>query len=238
MANNGKSNDILSLAMKDFSPDQQKRALEFAMKLGIKPDDEFWLIFIAVGGLQALIFDLQKLVSEAPDQWQELFFSFQGDLCEWGDQNLQIINGLVLKAQNEDALAKSLQQLVVALSNLTQYSQQLTSELNQLAREYHRSSLEANNSYKNLSDQIQQQSDRISQKLSSMNPKSNGNTTGTGWGMFFTLIIGVGLVFCNWRLTEQSMDTNKRVSWILQRVIKAECASGRKPKYSPECKQF
>lgn len=238
MASNGKTDDILALAFQDFTPDQKRRALELAIRLGIKPDDEFWLLFIAVGGLQALIFDLQNLVSEAPDQWQDLFFSFQGELSEWSDTNLQILDSLILKAKNEDALAKSLQQLVVALSNLTQFSQSLTTELNQLAREYHKSSLEANASYKEMSTQIQQQSDRTNQAISAMNQKSSDKPAAGGWGMFFMLIVGMGLVFCNWKLAEQSLDTNQRVSWMLQRVIKAECLSGKKPKYSPECKKL
>lgn len=244
MVNNGKdksskTDELLSLALQDFTPQQRSRALELALRLGIKPEDEFWLLFVSVGGIQTLIFDLQTLVSEAPEQWQELFFSFQGELSEWSDSNLQVLDSLILKAQNEDNLAKSLQQLVAALNNLTQFSQTLTHELQTLARDSHNSSMQANSCFKDMAYQLnalQQQSDRNNQVLISLNQKLGGKSASRGWGVLIIGVIGIAVMFSHWQMWQQSADTNKRVSWILQRIIKVECANGRKPRSSPECK--
>ncbi|MBP5976446.1 hypothetical protein HW132_27895 [Brasilonema sp. CT11] len=244
MVNNGKdksskTDELLSLALQDFTPQQRSRALELALRLGIKPEDEFWLLFVSVGGIQTLIFDLQTLVSQAPEQWQELFFSFQGELSEWSDSNLQVLDSLILKAQNEDNLAKSLQQLIAALNNLTQFSQILTHELQTLARDSHNSSMQANSCFKDMAYQLnalQQQSDRNNQVLNSMNQKLGDKAASTRWFVWLVAAVGSVMFFFGWQLWQQSSDTNKRVSWILQRIIKVECSTGKKLKSSAECR--
>lgn len=98
------------------------RVLQLVVRLGIDPQDELFLVMIALN-------HLQLLVEDAPTEWQELFFEFKGELDQWSETNLQVLDSLIAKAQNEEALAESCKLLITALGNLTVTSNQLVTKL-------------------------------------------------------------------------------------------------------------
>jgi hypothetical protein len=104
-------------------PDEVKaRVLELVLRLGINPQDELFLVMIALN-------HLQLLVEDAPTEWQDLFIDFKGELDQWSDTNLNVLDSLIHKAKNEEALAESCKQLISALANLTISSNELVKQL-------------------------------------------------------------------------------------------------------------
>ena len=88
------------------------RVLDIILKFGIDPENEFFIIFVALGQLQVLL-------ENSPNELEGVFQSFQSELDQWTDANLKILEALVSKAEATDLLAQSLKELMSLLSNLT-----------------------------------------------------------------------------------------------------------------------
>ena len=114
--------DLLDRVLQGKSDETKARVLELVLRLRIDPQDELFLVMIALN-------HLQLLVEDAPNEWQELFFDFKGELDQWSETNLQVLDSLIAKAQNEETLAQSCTQLISALGNLTITSNELVTKL-------------------------------------------------------------------------------------------------------------
>lgn len=122
-SSNGKTaQDLLDRVLLGRSDETKAKVLELVLRLGISPDDELFLVMIALNHLQVLIED-------APRDWQALFIDFQGELAEWSEINLDTLNSLIRKAENEQQLANISQSLVSALINSTDSWNKLASAL-------------------------------------------------------------------------------------------------------------
>ena len=76
---NGKTNgkyDVLDQVLSEQEPEKKARVLEIILKYNIDPRDEFFIIFVALGHLQILM-------EESPQNWGNLFQSFEGELNQW-----------------------------------------------------------------------------------------------------------------------------------------------------------
>jgi hypothetical protein len=98
------------------------RVLDLVLRLGISPHDELFVIMIALNHLQLLIED-------APQDWQTLFSDFQGELEEWSKINLDTLDAIIRKAEQEQILAQTSQQLASALKDSTMYWNKLNTML-------------------------------------------------------------------------------------------------------------
>jgi len=63
----------LDRALEGQTPEVKARVLELVLKMGVDPKDEFFMIFVGMGQLQVLLLD-------APERWQEIFSGFLGQL--------------------------------------------------------------------------------------------------------------------------------------------------------------
>ena len=72
---NGQSDKTqwLDKALEGSPPETKARVLEIILKYKIDPDNEFFMIFVALGSLQILI-------EQSPQDWQVLFENFQEEL--------------------------------------------------------------------------------------------------------------------------------------------------------------
>jgi hypothetical protein len=102
----------LDKALDGQSAQIKARVLEIILKYGIDPQNEFFIIFVALGQLQVLL-------ENSPNEWEGVFQSFHNELDQWTDTNLKILESLVSKAEATDLLAQSLKELMSLLSNLT-----------------------------------------------------------------------------------------------------------------------
>jgi hypothetical protein len=121
--NGNHAQDLLDRVLAGRPDDVKARVLELVVRLGIDPRDELFLIMIALGQLQVLIED-------SPNDWQTLFHTFQEELTQWTETHLQTLETLASKAETEDRLATTCNELVNSLTRLTSTCSELMIRLN------------------------------------------------------------------------------------------------------------
>lgn len=182
-SNNGKTaQDLLDRVLLGKPDETKAKVLELVLRLDISPQDELFLIMIAFNHLQILIED-------APHDWQALFIEFQGELAEWSDINLETLNSLIRKAENEQILAETSKSLVNALINST-------ASWNKLAATWEKSPPTSTDSkltsrIRELSEQLQniqasqsQVMDRLMRLQHGMSRNLNTKVTLPAWVLF------------------------------------------------------
>ncbi|KAB8333620.1 hypothetical protein SD80_012560 [Scytonema tolypothrichoides VB-61278] len=120
--NNGKAQDLLDRVLSGKPDETKAKVLDLVLRLGINPQDELFIIMIALNHLQVL-------VEDAPQDWQTLFLDFQGELEEWSTINIETLNSLIRKSEQERILAETSQLLVSALTNSTESWNRLSGTL-------------------------------------------------------------------------------------------------------------
>lgn len=102
----------LDKALEGQSPEIKARVLELVLKMGIEPEDEFFVIFVGMGQLQVLLL-------EAPEQWQEIFARFLLQLEGWTktlEKKLAVLPSGT--SMSEDGLKKSIAELTQMCNGL------------------------------------------------------------------------------------------------------------------------
>ncbi len=94
----------LDKALEGKPPSVKARVLEIILKMGIDPEDEFFIIFVALGQLQVLIED-------SPNDWKNLFAEFERELDEWATTNVETLSQLNHKTEALEELAQSFDKL-------------------------------------------------------------------------------------------------------------------------------
>lgn len=108
-----KNNDWLDRALQGASPATKARVLDMMLRYGIEPENEFFMIFVAIGQLIAL-------TETAPATWQDLFTTFQNDLAQWTITHRTTLDLLATKAETNEQLTETAQALTRALLELTE----------------------------------------------------------------------------------------------------------------------
>ena len=116
MKNNGQGSrhsrtQWLDKALEGKPPEIKARVLEIILKMGIDPENEFFVIFVALGQLQVLIED-------SPSEWKHLFEGFQEELGEWATTNVETLSHLTHKTLTMERLAQSSERLGDTLNGL------------------------------------------------------------------------------------------------------------------------
>jgi hypothetical protein len=112
----------LDKALEGKPSEIKARVLEIILKMGIDPENEFFVIFVALGQLQVLIED-------SPSQWKDLFEDFREELGEWATTNVETLSHLTHKTQTMERLAQSSERLGDTLNGLAQVCKGLIEQL-------------------------------------------------------------------------------------------------------------
>ncbi|NJK49708.1 hypothetical protein HC931_17575 [Candidatus Gracilibacteria bacterium] len=112
----------LDKALEGKSSEIKARVLEIILKMGIDPENEFFVIFVALGQLQVLIED-------SPSQWKDLFEDFREELGEWATTNVETLSHLTHKTETMERLAQSSERLGDTLNGLAQVCNGLIEQL-------------------------------------------------------------------------------------------------------------
>lgn len=187
--NGRKTQDLLDRVLQGKPDDTKARVYELVLRLGINPDDELFLVMLALG-------QLQVLVEDAPTDWQILFTDFQGELAEWSEINLETLNSLIRKAEHEETLALTSQRLVNSLIDLTAFSTELMKRLDKLPPPSSVSKLTSH--IHELSEQLQtishtqnQATDRLNRIQHALNQNLRSNVKAPSLPAWVMLTIGV-----------------------------------------------
>ena len=112
----------LDQALEGKPPEIKARVLEIILKMGIDPENEFFVIFVALGQLQVLIED-------SPNEWKHLFEKFQEELGEWATTNVETLAHLTHKAETMERLASISERLGDTLNGLATVCKGLIEQL-------------------------------------------------------------------------------------------------------------
>lgn len=113
--------ELLDRVLEGKSAEVKARVLDLIVRMGIDPEDEFFLIFIALGQLQVLIED-------SPQEWQALFTSFKEELRSWENSNLRTLGQITQQIQLLERLTNGINELTSTMTQLTSASPQLQGE--------------------------------------------------------------------------------------------------------------
>jgi uncharacterized protein YeaO (DUF488 family) len=227
--------DLLDRVLRDLSPEQRARVLDLVVRLDLDKDDPLWLIAIAVG-------QLQVLVQDAPEEWQNVFESFRAELQAWTETNLQTLEAIAKQAESGEALSETVKELTSSFSALTKV---LTAQIKQSTNpgqswsRFERTLESWRSSLNSRLDSFITESSKILLSVQNTNPTSmsrSGSSPIANLSINAILAISLGVGF--WVLWQGQQQSNEKLQWLLQKMTRQECASGVKTPDSVECRQF
>lgn len=197
--------DLIDTALAHRSIKERARVLDLVRKMGVSEEDDFWLIFIAIG-------QLQVLVEDTPVQWQDIFDDFREYLESWSNKNIKLLSLLKQQSINIAKLDEDTRSLLIAyqenLTQLTTYFKELSDGLLQL----NAASIQDGNRLDNLQDtntQLLTQMSAMSKDMTAIKAslhKPHRTSWWLPWGigamLFMNIITSIGLANAHNRLDE------------------------------------
>ncbi|NEZ61041.1 hypothetical protein DXZ20_36485 [Leptolyngbyaceae cyanobacterium CCMR0081] len=192
---------LLDHALDGESAEVKARVLNVLIRYQIDVENEFILLFIAMGQLLAI-------TEDAPTEWQNLFKSFAGELELWSQNFLRTIHEI-------NHQAKSIEQLTITLNNSNSIFKELLTILLQLSETYKRSQQDMNS----LSDKLDTLKTSLTSRLEKIecsnvalnvqlqtwfesNQQNNALSWSVSLALMLGLVLGLGGSFLLWRDTK------------------------------------
>ena len=219
--------------------------LSYIVKYKIDPEDEVFIIFVALGTLETLI-------ETRPQEWQELFKGFQGELKEWSNTNQGTLNLISEKASITERLASNSESLANTLTKFLEASAEQTSrlrEVNLLLTNYQwqwqTSLTKLEKSTEKNSNRFSQLESEVKNLKSTIENQKNSNPINKKIGdwkdnistyLLAIILMMIGSFGLNQYRVNQS--TSQKIHWLLEKANRLDCKMGIKSPGSPECKGF
>ena len=228
---------MLDRALEGATAEAKARVLGVLLRYGIDEDNEFFMIFVAIGHLLVL-------VEEAPENWQAFFDDIYGELNQWSSQNRKSLESLKLHTQTSAQLIQSLQRLIASMTASDDKSNKMLEMLNSLEN---RLSCTGSNS-----DSIRRRLNEMSEVIQFSSTKHNNTDNSIrhlqsiinqqNWilsvSFWFSLALVIGGCFLwrqNTQLQIQQQEQAEKMEWLLEKANRAECHYGIKPADDPQC---
>ncbi|WP_036488226.1 DUF6753 family protein [Myxosarcina sp. GI1] len=253
MSNNGyinsriqKRTEAIDRLLQGRSESVKVNVLDYMMKYDIDPENEFFVIFTALG-------EIETFLENSPDEIRELFEGFKREISKWADANLETLKHLSEKATITERLASNSESLGNSLVELLQVCEGLISQLqtsngllaNSLSQ-LQTSEIELRNLVVETKTELSQLQKKITDLNSTIEEwkKSSLPALKKIWtwkdSMWlslttFVLFIVIGFGVSQKRIDE---DTSQRVKWLLEKANRQDCLAGIKESNSPECQNF
>jgi len=232
---NGQSDKTqwLDKALEGSPPETKARVLEIILKYKIDPDNEFFMIFVALGSLQILI-------EQSPQDWQVLFENFQEELNAWTSTNLTTLEALLRNANTIESFALTSKELVTSLKTLTKVSTALmesfqTSNQKWMDSQNRLESLNHNMDLILTENQTFQQ--QLTHQISALKSQNQTSTSTWNWGkwmpwagVFLLLITGFFI------LQGQQKNNARTLQWLLEKANRRDCLEKVLPATHPLCR--
>ena len=226
--------ELLDQALAGQSAEVRARVQNILLRYNIDVENEFFLIFTAIGHLLAI-------VEESPENWRSLFDDFEGELDQWATQNLRTLEAINQQSANTERMSLSFQALAkstTCLSSETKASvtrlETLNKTLSDLAHKVSQS--------ENLSSSLLQQFSGAEQRIGHLERRV---TVASSCSLVLLLVtvIGGGVSFRH--IAQQNefikwvvANDSERSQWLLEKATRAECLQEIKPPSDPQCQQY
>jgi small-conductance mechanosensitive channel len=234
--------EAIDKLLRGRTSETRANVLEYMMKYGIDPENEFFIIFVALG-------ELETLIENSPQQWRELFEQFKEVLEKWAQTNIETLKQLAHKAEVTELLAANSEKLSNSLVKLLEVCERLMNQLqesngllvNSLSR-LQTSETELKTSVEQTRSDLSRLHSQI-EVLNSLPVLQSSNSTEQkrrAWTWKDRVLVGgiaiAVAIFCC--LYVEQRQVSQRVQWLLEKANRQDCLTGIKKSNSPECRGF
>ena len=225
---------LLDQALAGQSAEVKARVQDILLRYDIDVENEFFLIFTAIGHLLAI-------VEESPENWRALFDEFERELEEWATQNLRTLEAINRQSDNTQRMSLCFQELAKSTINLSKETKASLTRLEKL-----------NSLLSGLTAKLDQ-TESLSQSLLSRFNQTDHRierlerrvtlTSGCSLVLLALLLLGGGWAYRQIALEQEftqvlQVGERKKTRWLLEKATRAECLNGIKPPSDPQCQQF
>lgn len=216
---------LLDQALAGRSEQEKARVLALILKMGVSPEDEFWLIFIALGQVQILLEDI-------PPQLD----TFSDSLDQWTETNLKTLAALAGEAKQMTELVILLSELTTtfkALSNvwlkLTPDSLLSETTFSSSVNTLHLSNKVLTESLDLTRRTLTQQLTEISNSVPPVDSSPSGSK-GRAWPVWVMVCMAAVIAISSYtsQLATQAQlrQANQNIEWLIQKQHQWDCAAG------------
>ena len=236
--NDGSSRlSMLDRALEGASTEAKARVRGVLLRYGIDEDNEFFLIFVAMGQLLAL-------VEDAPENWRALFDDITEELNQWASQNREPFDSLQLHTQASAELVEYLKQALSGQSEARERSNRALAALDRVeskATFMQNCSFSMSEEMSQVAAKLDDYSTRISRLTELVNQQSWALALSFG-GVLVLIVACIFLALQNrsqravmqYVLAEQQAQS-EQIAWLLEKARRAECRQGILSPDDPQC---
>lgn len=229
--------ELIDQALDGQSAEVKARVLSIIIRYDIDVRNEFFLIFVAIGHLLAI-------VEEAPENWRRLFDEFERKLDEWSEQNLRTLAAIHQQGEAAERMSQNFLRLTDSLKLSTTKTSELQSDLIKLSRTL----ASLNNGLVEVKAESKTSLRKV-EALSQTFKKTElvitdiGNHLSWIWGANIGVITATVACLClfGWSTWQQQVSTNEqneRLGWLVEKANREECWYGIKPADDPQCLRY
>lgn len=237
--------EAIEQLLKGRSETIRGNVLNYMVKYNMNPDHEFFIIFVALGTLETLI-------ETSPNEWQELFEGFQGELKEWSETNQGTLHLISEKASITERLASNSESLANTLTKFLEASAEQTSrlrEVNSLLTSFQsqsqtsstklEESLDKNrNRFSQLESEVKKLKSTIENQKNSNPPNKKIGAWSDNILLSFLTIILLTTASFGFNQHKVNQNTIQKMQWLIEKGNRMDCKMGIKNPSSPECKGY
>ncbi|MGB3791028.1 MAG: DUF6753 family protein [Phormidesmis sp.] len=215
--------ELISEALEGQSDEVKARVLAIVIRYNVDVRNEFFLIFVAIGHLLAI-------VEEAPENWRALFDAFEEKLDAWSERNLKILAAIQQQGEAAERMSQSFLKLTDSLKLSTTKTGELQQDLIKLSKTLQTLS----GSLDSLNDNSKALASRFSRTEKSIadNQKYQDRSSLFNYGVML-LLLG-SLLAIGWQQFQQS----ERIGWLVEKANREECLTGFRLPDDPLCAQY
>ena len=228
---------MLDRALEGVSVEAKARVRGVLLRYGIDEDNEFFMIFVAMGHLLVM-------VEEAPENWQAFFDDIYGELNQWSSQNRQSLESLQLHTQTSAELIQTLRLLISSMTVSDDKSNRMLTMLSSFESKLSNIARDSGSASENSQLTVNRLAQTNSQ-LGLLTNLTNQQTwiSSVNAGLSFLLVLGLGGAL--WQLNAQTQEIRlltlqqyqqaEKIGWLLEKANRADCRSGIKSADDPLC---
>lgn len=225
---------LLDQALAGQSAEVRARVQNILLRYNIDVENEFFLIFTAIGHLLAI-------VEESPENWRSLFDDFEGELDQWATQNLRTLEAINQQSANTERMSLSFQALAKSTTSLSSETKASVTRLERLNATLSSLAGQVSQS-ESLSSSLLQRFSGAEQRIGHLE-RLVTLTSSCSLVLLLVTVIGGGLSYR--RIAQQNefikwvvANETERSEWLLEKATRAECLQGIKPPSDPQCQQY
>ncbi|MEM9502617.1 MAG: DUF6753 family protein [Cyanobacteria bacterium P01_E01_bin.43] len=229
--------ELIDQALDGQSAEVKARVLAIIIRYNIDVRNEFFLIFVAIGHLLAI-------VEESPENWRALFDDFKGELDEWTDANLRTLEAIHQQGAAQERMSQSFLKLTDSILNSNGKTEALQSDLISLSKTLRGLTNSLNQITRDSSsnrDAIRSVNSDLATLLKGLvNVKKSAEEASntSGWVAIGCVVMVVLLGIGFWRQQQMLAQHSEYLQWIQKKAEREECLNGIVSADEGYCQQY